>query len=94
MGSYGVIDYPSEISFLWGARMYYIGIDHRRQYSHFTLPDERSEVVKSEKTVNLRRELKKGEKKGRSVEKEEGGRPKISYRFVSGYFKSGLTILS
>lgn len=37
--------------------MNYMGIDHHRQYSHITLLDEKGEVVKSGRVVNLRREL-------------------------------------
>ncbi len=39
--------------------MNYIEIDHHKQYSHITLLDEKSEVVKSAKVTNLRRELEK-----------------------------------
>jgi len=37
--------------------MNYAGIDHHRQYSRITWLDEKGEVVKSGKVVNLRREI-------------------------------------
>jgi len=37
--------------------MNYAGIDHHRQYSHITLLDEKGEVVKSGRVINLLREM-------------------------------------
>jgi len=38
--------------------MYYMGIDHHKQYSHITVLDERGEVIKAEKVWNIGREVK------------------------------------
>jgi len=35
-----------QISYLGGAQMYYMGIDHHRQYSHITLLDEKGDKLK------------------------------------------------
>jgi len=39
--------------------MNYAGIDHHRQYSHITLLDEKGEVVRAGRVVNLRREVER-----------------------------------
>jgi hypothetical protein len=44
--------------YLGGALMYYMGIDHHKQYSHITVLDEKGEVIKAEKVWNISREVK------------------------------------
>jgi len=38
--------------------MYYMGIDHHKQYSHITVLDEKGEVIKTEKVWNTGREVR------------------------------------
>jgi len=38
--------------------MYYMGIDHHKQYSHITVLNEKGEVIKTEKVWNIGREVK------------------------------------
>ena len=38
--------------------MYYMGIDHHKQYSHITVLSEKGEVIKAEKVWNIGREVK------------------------------------
>jgi transposase len=38
--------------------MYYMGIDHHKQYSHITVLDETGEVIKAERVGNTRKEVK------------------------------------
>jgi hypothetical protein len=44
--------------YLGGALMYYMGIDHHKQYSHITVMNEKGEVIKAEKVWNVGREVK------------------------------------
>lgn len=63
--------------------MNYAGIDHHRQYSRITWLDEKGEVVKSGKVVNLRREIEgfcRGVREVKAV--IEAGRS--SYAMVDG----------
>jgi transposase len=48
-----VIDYPVKKNLIkGGARMNYMGIDHHKQYSHFTLLNEAGVELKSERVFN------------------------------------------
>jgi transposase len=38
--------------------MYYMGIDHHKQYSHITVLNEKGDVIKTEKVWNIGREVK------------------------------------